>query len=95
MLFQEKENEEIDPQNLDVDDWVLVEYDGTTFVGRVNTVREDQAEVLALSKKYGGKGPQSLEREKDAVWYEKGKIFKCPVTVRPVQVGRKYMWTYD
>lgn len=85
----------VEPSRLKIDDWVLVVYEGTKFLGRVKRMTNEQAEVLALSRKFGDNEPQPLERDNDAVWYEFERIFESPVDVNAVKVGRKYLWTYS
>ena len=84
-------NLQINPDSIKEGDWVLVEYEKESFLGRVICVKGNEIQVRCLQKPYDIHQPQEFKREKDAIFYK--RVFKPNEHPKMIKKGRKWLCT--
>ena len=78
--------------------WVITIYEDEKWLGKVVDKKEKQICVRYLEKPFGGKEPQNLEREENAVYFD--RVFRTDAVPILTQYdangknGRKWCWHY-
>ena len=62
---------ELSEEEVKINDWVKVIYEGEIFLGKVQKIVKGQFEVRCLNLPFGIRKYQDLEKETDAVFYKK------------------------
>ena len=81
-------------EEVKVDEWVLVDYEGEYFPGIALHKHEEsrKVKVKCLEKPYGVNIPQTFESEVNHVYFSEQEIFK--ITIRPCVLKLKRGWKY-
>ena len=85
-------NLQINPDSIKEGDWVLVEYEKESFLGKVICVKGNEIQVRCLQKPCDIHQPQEFKREKDAIFYK--RVFKANEHPKMIKNGRKWLCTY-